>query len=123
MTTATETVDHYLAAWNEGDDRRRRELIAKAFTEDAWYVDPVAKSDGVSAIDTMIAGVQQRFAGMRFSRLGTVDEHNSRVRFRWALSPEGGESVVEGTDFATQAGDGRFASITGFFDKLPAHAA
>ena len=122
MSTATETVDRYLAAWNEGDDRRWRELIAKACTEDAWYVDPVSKSDGLSAIDAMIAGVQQRFAGMRFARLGTVEEHNDRVRFRWSLSPAGGDSVVEGTDFATRVSDGRFASITGFLDKVPAQA-
>lgn len=29
MSNVTELVDHYLAAWNERDARRRRDLIAK----------------------------------------------------------------------------------------------
>ena len=70
----------------------------------------------------MIAAAQARFPGMRFQRIGEVDAHNDSVRFRWSLSPAGSESLVEGTDFATIVG-GRLASVTGFFDKLPAAAA
>ena len=120
MNTATQIVDRYIAAWNEPDERRRRELIAEVFAENAHYVDPVASSQGHAAIGAMIAGIQQRFDGMRFVRLGEVDEHNDRIRFRWALLPAGGESVVEGTDFGTLVGDGRFATVTGFLDKVPA---
>lgn len=120
MATPNDLVDRYLAAWNEIDDRRRNEAIGALFTADASYVDPVAAADGHQAIGAMIAGVRQRFAGLRFTRLGEADEHNARIRFRWALSPDRGESVVEGTDFGTLATDGRLASVTGFLDKVPA---
>ena len=119
MGTATEIVDRYIAAWNEADDRRRQDLIAEVFTEDAQYVDPVVSSRGRKAIDGMIAAMQQRFAGLRFTRLGDVDAHNDRIRFRWALSPSSGESVVEGTDFGMIASDGRLAGVSGFLDKVP----
>jgi ketosteroid isomerase-like protein len=120
MDTATQIVDRYLAAWNEADERRRQDLIAEVFTEDAHYVDPIATSTGRAAIGAMIAGIQQRFDGLHFTRLGNADRHNDRIRFRWALSPVGGESVVEGTDFGMLVTDGRLAAVTGFLDKVPA---
>jgi hypothetical protein len=122
MTNATNLVDRYLAAWNEGDDKRRRDLIGETFAEKATYLDPAQAGNGRDGIDEMIAGAQARFAGMQFERIGTVDAHNDRVRFRWSLAPAGAESIVEGTDFATIV-DGRFVAVTGFFDKLPAAVA
>jgi hypothetical protein len=119
MTNASEIVDRYLAAWNEGDGGRRRDLIGETFAEKATYRDPALEGKGRDGIDTMITGAQARFAGLRFERIGDVDAHNGFARFRWSLSPAGGESIVEGTDFATIV-DGRFDSVTGFFDKLPA---
>ena len=40
---------------------------------------------------------------------------------RGLLGPDGGESVVEGTDFARIEG-GRLKSVVGFLDKVPAKA-
>ncbi len=119
MSDAAQIVDRYLAAWNEADGRRRRDLIGKTFADRATYRDPAQAGDGRDGIDRMIAGAQARFAGMRFERIGEVDSHNGCVRFRWSLAPAGSESIVEGTDFATIV-DGRFDTVTGFFDKLPA---
>ena len=119
MTNPAEIVDRYLAAWNEADSGRRRDLIGTIFAEQASYRDPVQTGDGRDGIEEMIAGAQARFAGMRFQRIGAVDAHGGGVRFRWSLGPADGESIVEGTDFATLV-DGRFDRVTGFFDKLPA---
>jgi hypothetical protein len=119
MTNASEIVDRYLAAWNEGDGKRRRDLIGETFAEKATYRDPAQAGDGRDGIDKMIASAQARFAGMQFGRIGDVDGHNGCVRFRWSLAPAGGEPIVEGTDFATIV-DGRFDKVTGVFDKLPA---
>ena len=118
MTNPTsQLVDRYLAAWNETDGKRRRELVGETFAEGATYHDPAQEGRGRNGIDTMIAAAQARFPGMRFARIGEADTHNDSVRFRWSLSPVGGDWLVEGTDFATIVG-GRFASVTGFFDKL-----
>ena len=119
MTNPAEIVDRYLAAWNEADSGRRRDLIGTIFAEQASYRDPVQTGDGRDGIEEMIAGAQARFTGMRFQRIGEVDAHGGGVRFRWSLGPADGESIVEGTDFATLV-DGRFDRVTGFFDKLPA---
>jgi hypothetical protein len=118
MSTITDLVDRYLASWNETDPRRRRELIAAVWAENASYVDPLMQSEGRDGIDAMIAAVQARFPAHRFSRASTVDTHNDRLRFTWELTPERGEAVAAGTDFAVLA-DGRLQSVTGFLDRIP----
>jgi hypothetical protein len=118
MSTITDLVDRYLASWNETDAPRRRQLIAAAWADNASYIDPLMQSEGHDGIDAMIAAVQARFPAHRFSRLGTVDAHNDRIRFAWELTPEGGEAIAAGTDFAVLA-DGRLQSVTGFLDRVP----
>ncbi len=119
MSDHSDLIDRYLASWNETDPGRRRDLIAQTFSEGASYLDPVMQGDGHAGIDTLIAGVHARFPGHRFSRIGEVDAHHDRVRFSWALAPEGGAALVKGTDFAVLDGAARMASVTGFFDLLP----
>jgi hypothetical protein len=122
MTDATELVDSYIAIWNETDAGRRRALIDTTWTEDAAYLDPMMRGDGRAGIDAMIAAVQERFPGHRFRRIGPVDEHNGRIRFRWELGPDGEPPLVAGTDFGEISG-GLLSGITGFIDQTPAVAA
>ncbi|MFN3524424.1 MAG: nuclear transport factor 2 family protein [Phenylobacterium sp.] len=119
MTATDELIDRYIAAWNETDPNLRRDLIARTWRADGSYLDPVMAGDGVEGIDAMIAGVQARFPGFVMRRVGEVDAHNDRVRFGWALGPDGGEPVVGGTDFGVTDGE-RLAAITGFIDFAPA---
>ncbi|EYS89247.1 polyketide cyclase [Cupriavidus sp. SK-4] len=112
--------DRYLAAWNETDAARRRELIALAWTESASYVDPLMRGDGHGGIDAMIAAVQAKFPGFRFTRVSPVDAHGEHLRFTWELGPAGEPALVVGTDFATISADGRLARMTGFIDRAPA---
>ena len=112
--------DRYLAAWNETDAARLRELNALAWTESASYVDPLMRGDGHAGIDAMIAAVQAKFPGFRFTRVSPVDAHGEHLRFTWELGPAGEAALVVGTDFATVAADGRLARMTGFIDRAPA---
>ena len=116
MSNATEIANRYVTLWNETDAGKRRALIAKAWTEDATYVDPLMKSEGQSGIDAMIAGVQQRFAGHHFTLRGTPEGHNDRVRFSWSLA-KGETPIAHGTDVAVVTADGRLKAVTGFLDQ------
>ena len=118
-TDPTALADRFIASWNAVDPEDRRDLVAGTWTEDGVFVDPVMQGEGHAGIDALVAGVQARFPGFRLTRTGPVDAHNGRMRFTWAMGPEGGESVVEGLDIGVIAEDGRLRSITGFFDKLP----
>ena len=108
-----------IAAWNETDPDRRRALVAALWTEDATYLDPLMKGEGHHGIGGLIEGVQARFPGFRFSLSGQPDGYGDRLRFSWDLGSEGAEPVVQGTDFAVLAEDGRLRAVTGFIDRLP----
>lgn len=111
-------VDRYIAMWNETDAGRRRSLIARTFSQDAGYLDPMLRGDGRDGIDAMVAAVHEKYPGHKFARTSDVDSHNDRARFSWELAPEGGPFLVKGVDFATLSGDGLLRSVTGFFTEM-----
>jgi len=119
MTDITNVIDDYIAAWNEPADDRRRALVARTFSEDADYLDPLVQGAGTDGIAAMIGAVQQQYADHRFELVAAPDAHHDRVRFAWELRSPAGAHVATGIDFATLAGDGRLRSVTGFLE-LPA---
>ena len=120
MSNLTDLIDRYIAMWNETDAERRRDLIARTWTEGASYLDPAVQGDGRAGIDAMVKAVQERFPGHRFRRTSDVEAHHDRVRFRWELAPTGGPAIVAGTDFGVVAADDQLQMITGFFDRVAA---
>ena len=117
MTDITTIVDGYIAAWNEPDPDRRRELVADTFADDASYVDPLMTSEGVDGIAAMIGGAQAQYPGHRFELSAGPDLHHDRVRFAWTMvGADNGTPVAAGVDFATVASDGRLREVTGFLE-------
>jgi hypothetical protein len=121
MSNPTELVERYLAAWNERDTIRRRDLIAKTYTESASYLDPHRRGDGHEGLSTMIAAVHERFPeSYRFRLTSDVESHHDCLRFRWeAGGTKDAPLHFGGTDFAVVAPDGRLARVTGFTDFAP----
>ena len=123
MTDAATIATNYLAVWNETNATRRRAMLDQNWTEDATYVDPLAQVAGRDQIDALIAGVQERFPGCRFTLIGKPDGYGghapfSHVRFSWALGPEGQEGTIKGSDVAV-ADRGRVRAVIGFLDQVP----
>ena len=125
MSNVTQVVESYIAAWNERDTVRRRELLAKTWTEGGSYVDPHRGGTGYEQLSAMIQTVQDAFAPpYRFRLKSSVDEYGDRVRFQWeAGGIKDAPLHFVGTDFAILASDGRFQSVTGFVDESPQMAA
>jgi SnoaL-like domain len=120
MSSVNEIVANYIAAWNETDGSRRRDLIARTWSDDGSYLDSHRDSTGHAAIDAMIAAVQERFPGYRFRLCSGIETHHSHVRFSWnAGGTDAAPLFFGGTDFATLANDGRFRAVTGFTDAVP----
>jgi SnoaL-like domain len=123
MRTVNETVANYIAAWNETDPARRREIIARTWTEDGSYLDAHRDGTGHAAIDAMIAAVQEQLPGYRVRLSSGVEAHHGRVRFSWtAGGTEQAPLFLGGTDFAVLAEDGRLRAVTGFIDAMPSQA-
>jgi hypothetical protein len=126
MKEANDLAQLYIATWNERDAGKRLELVAKTYTESGLYIDPVRSGKGHEEISAMIATVQQQFSAYVICLKGEPDAHNDRLRFQWQGTFQRDTGGVKeapahfvGTDFGIIAGDGRFASITGFVDVRP----
>jgi SnoaL-like protein len=118
-TTMRDLIEGYLACWNETDPDARRELIAKTWSDDASYVDPLVDARGHDAIDAAIAATQAQFPGHVFTLAGPVDTHHDVARFSWGLGRADDDPLVLGSDVASVGGDGRLARVVGFLDKVP----
>ena len=124
MSNVNEIVVRYLAVWNERDAKRRRELVAKTWTEDGAYVDHVRQGAGHDSIDQMIARAQEHFPGYRVNLASGIEAHHDYVRFSWVAGGTAEAPLyLKGTDFAVVANDGRLKSVIGFTDAAPAPAA
>jgi hypothetical protein len=75
MRTPQDIATDYIALWNESDGARRKALLARTWGQTASYVDPLMKGAGHAEIDGLIATVQQRFPGFRFTLIGAPDGH------------------------------------------------
>ena len=120
MSNVNELVVSYVGAWNERDDARRRELIAKTWTENGTYVDAHRRGDGRDGIDAMIKATQAELPGYKMRLVSGIEHHNAYLRFSWAAggAPEA-PLYLGGTDFAIIA-NGQFQSVAGFTDEAPA---
>jgi hypothetical protein len=121
MTEPTSIAIQYLQAWNETDPDRRARLLREHWADDARYVDPLMRGEGLQQIDALIAGVHARFPGFRFALAGAPDGHGEHVRFSWSLGPAGSEPPIAGSD-VVELRDGRIARVVGFLDRVPATA-
>jgi hypothetical protein len=119
QNTITDTIDAYLAMWNEEDDAKRAALVEQAWTTNARYRDPLLEADGYDGLDAMVTTVHGHYPGHRFRRTSGIDMHHDTARFGWELVAPDGTVTVAGIDVAQVAGDGRLDAITGFFGPLP----
>ena len=61
MPNVNETIVRYLAAWNERDPKRRRELVTATWTEEGSYIDAHRHGHGHSAIDASLPRRRRNF--------------------------------------------------------------
>ena len=121
MSNVNERVMSYIAAWNERDPRRRRELIAKTWTDGGIYIDAHRHGEGHQAIDAMIEQAQRQLPGYQLRLVSGIEAHNGYVRFSWgAGGTESAPLYLGGTDFAVVSSEGGFRAVTGFVDAAPA---
>lgn len=111
--------DRYIALWNEADAGARMKQLREGWVENATYVDPLMRGEGIAEIDGLIGAVQGRFPDFRFHLTGQPDGHGTHCRFTWALGPEGAEPPFRGFD-VVRVEDGRIAEVVGFLDAVPA---
>jgi len=121
MTNVNETVVRYIAAWNERDPKRRRELVAETWTEDGSYIDAHRHGKGHGAIDAMLATTQSQFPGYRLNLISGIEAHNNFVRFSWAAGGTN-EGALSRRHRLCDAGAGRPHQRRGRFHRRRSRA-
>ena len=81
METTLNTVDTYLAAWNETDPGARARLVEEAWAPDATYLDPMLEASGH-------AGIAET------SQVMSIDEKRQIRRDKYAQSAAGPEPAA-----------------------------
>jgi hypothetical protein len=117
--TMTDIVTRYLDTWNATDEELT-DLLAKHWSDDCVYVDPLAEVQGREAVGATIRAVHAQFPGFVFTQVGEVDAHHQQARFRWGLGPAGEEPLVIGFDVVVVDADQQIRDVRGFLDKVPA---
>ncbi len=115
-----DNIETYTAAWNETDEGKRRELLARAWADGATYTDPMAHAAGAEELVSLISQFQSQWPGATIVPTSGIDEHHGRLRFGCAMEGADGSRTMEGIDIGELAEDGRIRSILGFFGPLPA---
>jgi hypothetical protein len=112
-----ETIEAYMAAWNETDEAKIKQLLEKCWADDATYTDPMSDVKGRDGLLTAINGFHAQMPGAGIAFTSAFDEHHGRVRFGWKVV--GAPQEMAGIDVATLAADGRLQSIVGFWGANP----
>jgi hypothetical protein len=118
MRDAATIAKDYIAFWNETDPKRRAEVLADEWEENASYVDPVMRGSGRGEIESLVVGVHARFPDFRFRLTTPPNGFGEYVRFSWSLGPADGDAPIEGSDVVVMKGD-RVSRVIGFLDKVP----
>jgi hypothetical protein len=103
-----ETVDAYLAAWNERDAAARQVLLRSAVADDFEFHGPTGTFSGPEALEGLIVALQERMGGAVVVRTGPL----TGGRFAWVVQTPSGDSLLGGTDQAESGPDGRLRSIS-----------
>lgn len=112
-----DTVETYMAAWNETDPAKRRALIDKCWADSGTYTDPMSDVAGRDGLNATIEGFQTQMPGAAITLISSTDEHHGRIRFGWKL--ENGPQPLEGIDIGVINASGQLESIIGFWGANP----
>lgn len=109
-----------LAAWNEYDPVKLRDLVDASLTEDVAFTDPHYQIVGIDAFIDQVNEVRARGGQVKLMPTSGVDFHHDRARYSWvAIYPDG--TRVDGFDaVALDLKRGKICRIDGFFGSLPA---
>ena len=117
MSTAPESFDHMLAAWNEHDPTKVRDHLEKALAPEVHFVDPSIDLVGIDAFEANVHRVHEQVPGAVYSRTSDVDGHHDHHRYHWAIHLDG-ELLLAGFDVAVTDAEARVEKVIGFFGPL-----
>ncbi|MEM9906868.1 MAG: hypothetical protein AAF921_17760 [Cyanobacteria bacterium P01_D01_bin.44] len=81
----TDTIHHYLHAWNSATTVERESELAKSFATDGVYIDPHAgELSGLAAMQGLIEEFRTKYTHP-IEAMGHLDMHHSLFRLSWRI--------------------------------------
>lgn len=112
-------IDAYVAAWNEQDAARRRQLIEQCCAPDLRILAPGQRVRGHAELDALIADFHRRRPGDVGVLSSAVEVHGNVFRFAARISGSTVAEPVEMLDAGECADDGRIRLILSFVGAAP----
>lgn len=117
MANYPESFDHMMAAWNETDPTKVRELLQKSLSPEVRFVDPSIDLTGIDSFAENVFNVQKRIPGAVYAQASDVDSHHNFYRYHWTIH-HNGKLLVSGFDTVQTDESGRVVLVIGFFGEL-----
>ena len=116
--TGSVSLDAYAAAWNESDAAKRAAHLETAWAVDGVYCDPTARVTGRDALSEHIGSLRESLGEFEITSTSAYDEHHGFVHWRWRMTKDSGEPMIDGFDVAQIDDNGQVALIVGFFEQV-----
>jgi hypothetical protein len=111
----SELTDAYVAAWNEPDGDRRRDLLARCMSPDGELVDRRGRHTGLDVLSDRLGTFVASVPGARVVRSTDDQEVGGFIRHGFKVVQDG-ETRVEGLNVFELAEDGSLRRVVMFFD-------
>ena len=115
-------VDTYQSAWAERDSAKRRELLEKCWSAGGIFRDAMGYAEGLEDLADYIGAAQGFAPNIAFERVGPLLHAHGYINYRWRMVGSDGSVIMTGNNVGELSPDGRFLSMTGFWDPSPAPA-
>jgi hypothetical protein len=112
-------IEAYVAAWNEPDPAKRRELLERACADDFRMVTSGRQVRGRAELDAMIADFQLRRPGHRAAFASAIDVQGSVFRYGGKVENATAQSAGDALDAGECDSEGRITLLLTFVGAAP----
>lgn len=117
MLDQSKPLENILAAWNESDPQKVRDLLEQSLSPEIRFVDPTIDLVGIDAFQKNIEEFQAKLPGAVTSITSKIDSQHEFQRYHWAIH-QGGSLVISGFDVTQVDSSGKIKAVIGFFGDL-----
>jgi hypothetical protein len=101
--------------FEERDAQKRRNNIARLWTEDGVFIDHNSRYEGHSGIDHAAASLIDKFPTFAFTERGEPQAFNGVGKLDWGFGPAGDKAVITGIDVLVMKGE-KIGALYTFLD-------
>lgn len=113
-TRIRESVDAFVAAWNEHDAAARMRLLERACTDDVVMRTPGRRTNGRAELDALMADFQRRQPNKRAVFASRVDVQGGAFRYAGMVEDPSGTRTGDVLDAGDCDDDGKIRIVISF---------